>query len=119
MVPYDQDGAYADFAGRHPEAAVIVPPRCTSVLSDQAVTAPTQRDHHLQCIAERNRMAWQTASGYARRARVEAAIERWKQVTGSGPRSRIDECRVTEVNVAVYVLNRMSELGCPNYVRIV
>ena len=53
---YDQDGVYADVAERHPDAAVIVPPRCTAVLSEQAATAPTQRDRHLQCIAERGRM---------------------------------------------------------------
>ena len=44
---YDQDGVYADVADRHPDAAVIVPPRCTAVLSDKAATAPTQRDCHL------------------------------------------------------------------------
>ena len=26
---YNQDGVYADVAERHPDAAVIVPPRCT------------------------------------------------------------------------------------------
>jgi hypothetical protein len=40
-------------------------------------------------------------------------------VIGDGLRSRIDERRMTEVNVAVDVLNRMLELGPPNYVRIV
>ena len=49
---YDQDGVYASVAERHPEAAVIVPPRSTAVPSDTAETAPTQRDRHLQCIAE-------------------------------------------------------------------
>jgi hypothetical protein len=48
-----------------------------------------------------------------------AAIGRWKQVIGDGLRSRTDERRVTEVNVAVDVLNRMLELGRPNYVRII
>jgi transposase len=114
---YDQDGVYADVAARHPDAAVIVPPRCTAVLSDAA--APTQRDRHLQCIAEKGRMGWQKASGYNRRAKVEAAIGRWKQVIGDGIRSRADERRVTEVNAAVHVLNRMLELGRPSYVRIV
>ena len=38
---------------------------------------------------------------------------------GDGLRSRIDERRMTEVNVAVDLLNRMLELGRPNYVRIV
>jgi transposase len=116
---YDQDGVYADVAQRHPDAAVIVPPRCTAVLSDQAETSPTQRDRHLQCIDKRGRMGWQQASGYNKRARVEAAMGRWKQVVGHGLRSRIDERRVVEVNVAVDVLNRMLELGRPSYARLV
>jgi hypothetical protein len=37
---------------------------------------PTQRDRHLPCIAESSRMAWQKASGYNKRAKVEASIER-------------------------------------------
>jgi hypothetical protein len=107
---YDQDGVSADVAERHPDAAV---------LSEMAATAPTQRDRHLQCIAEKGRMAWQKSSGYNRRAKAEAAIGRWKQVIGDALHSRIDERRVTEVAVAVHVLNRMLELGRPSYVRIV
>jgi hypothetical protein len=49
---------------------------------------------------------------------IGAAIGRWKQVIGDGLRSRMDERRATEVDVAVYALNRMLELGRPNYVRI-
>jgi len=115
---YDQDGVYADVAERHPDAAVTVPPRCTAVLSEKAATMPTQRDRHLQCIAEKGRVAWQKASGYNRRAKVEASIGRWKQVIGNGLRSRLDEPRATEVDVAVYVLNRMLRLERPSYVRI-
>jgi len=116
---YDQDGVYADVAERHPDAAVIVPPRSTAVLSEMAAIAPTQRDRHLQCIAESRRMAWQKVTGYNRRAKVETTIGRWKQVIGDGLRSRSDERRVTEVEVAVHALNRMLDLGRPNYVRIV
>ena len=64
-------------------------------------------------------MAWQITSGYNRRAKIEAAIGRWKQVIGDGLRSHRDDCRATEVAVAVHVLNRMLELGRANYVRIV
>jgi hypothetical protein len=113
---YDQEGVYAAVADRHPEAAVVVPPRATAVPSGTA--APTQRDRHLLCIAENGRMAWQKVSGYNRRSNVEAAIGRWKQVIGDGLRSRIDGRRTTEVEVAVRVLNRMLVLGRPNYVRI-
>ncbi len=94
-----------------------MPPRSTAVPSDTAATAPTQRDRHLQCIAEHGRMAWQKASGYNKRARAEAAISRLKRVIGDGLRSRTDERQATEVDIAVDALNRMLELGRPNYVR--
>ena len=116
---YDQDSVYTDVADRHPDAVVIVPPRITAVLSATAETAPIQRDQHLQCIADKGRASWQKVSGYTKRAKVEAAIGRWKQVIGDGLRSRRDERRTTEVDVAVHVLNRMLELGRPSYVRIV
>ena len=112
---YDQEGVSAAVAERHPEAAVIVPPRATAVPSE---TEPTQRDHRLQFIAEHGRAAWQKASGYTTRARVEATIGRFKQVIGDALRSRTDRRRATEVDVAVHVLNRMLELGRPISVRI-
>ena len=115
---YDQEGASAAVAERHPDAAIIVPPCSTAVPSEGAKTAPTQRDRHLQFIAEHGRAVWQKASGYTKRARAEAAIGRFKQVIGDGLRSRTDGRRATEVNVAVHALNRMLELGRPISVRI-
>jgi hypothetical protein len=115
---YDQESVYAGIAERHPEASVIVPPRSTAVPSDTAGTAPTQRDRHLQLIADKGRMGWQKASGYNRRARIEATMGRFKGVIGDGLRSRTDQRRATEVEVAVHALNRMLELGRPESVRI-
>ena len=115
---YDQDGVYASVAERHPEAAVVVPPRATAVPSHTAESAPTPRDRHLQHIANHGRRAWQRASGYTKRAKAEAAIARWKQVIGDRLRAHTEERRATEVDVAVHVLNRMLELGRPTYVRI-
>jgi len=114
---YDQDGVSTAVAERHPEAAIIVPPRSTAVPSETAETEPTQRDRHLHSIAEHGRAAWQKASGYTKRARAEAAIGRFKQVIGDGLRSRTDRRRATEVDVAVHALNRMLELGRPISVR--
>src|SRR3954447_25307782 len=79
---YDQESVYADVAERHPDADVVVPPRSTAVPSESAETAPTQRDRHLQLIAEKGRMGWQKATGYNARARAEAAISRYKRVIG-------------------------------------
>jgi len=115
---YDQESVSNAVVERHPKAAIIVPPRSTAVPSETAATAPTQRDRHLQSIAEHGRAAWQKTSGYTKRARAEAAIGRFKQVIGDGLRSRTDERRATEVDVAVHVLNRMLELGRPISVRI-
>ena len=76
------------------------------------------RDRHLQIIAERGRMALQKTVGYNWRALVEADISRFKRVIGDGLRSRTDRRRATEVAIAVKALNRMRELGRPEYVRL-
>ena len=116
---YDQESVYRAVLDRDPETAIIVPPRSTAVPSEAAETEPTQRDRHLERIAEKGRMAWQKLSGYNKRSRVEAAIGRYKQVIGEGLRSREDGRRRTEVGVAVlHVLNQMLELGRPISVRI-
>ena len=116
---YDRDDVHAGVAVRHPEAAVVVPPRRDAVPSGTAETAPTRRDRHLQLIAERGRTGWQKVSGYNRRALAEAAITRYKRVIGDALRSRTDRRRATEVAVAACALNRMLELGRPKSVRIV
>ncbi len=85
---FDQKGVSAAVAERRPEAAIIVPPRPTAVPSEAAETAPTQRDRHLQSIAEHGRAAWQKASGHTKRARAETAVGRFKQVIGD-PRSNV------------------------------
>ena len=115
---YDQESVYDDVAERHPDAAVIVPPRATAVRGDTAETAPTRRDRHLRLIAAKGRMGWQKAAGYNRRARAEAAVGRFKRVIGDGLHARTDRRRATEVNVGVHALNRMLELGRPESVRI-
>jgi hypothetical protein len=115
---YDRDDVYGAVAERHPEAAVIVPPRTDAVPSGTAATAPTERDRHLRCIAEQGRMGWQKASGYNRRALAEAAVSRYKRVIGDALRSRTDRRRATEVAIAVQALNRMLDLGRPESVRI-
>ncbi|MBL6458886.1 IS5 family transposase [Belnapia sp. T6] len=115
---YDRDDVYTGVTTRHPGADVIIPPRSSAVPSDKAETAPTRRDRHLQLIAERGRMGWQKASGYNHRALVESDISRWKRVIGDGLRSQTDGRQSTEVAVAANVLNRMLELGRPEYVRV-
>ena len=61
---YDQDNVYRAVIDHDPDAAVIVPPCSTAMPSVTAETEPTQRDRHLQHIAEKGRMGRQKASGY-------------------------------------------------------
>ena len=115
---YDRDDVYAEVAARYPDAAVVVPPRSSAVPSETAETAPTQRDAHLRCMAERGRMGWQKAAGYNWHALVEADVARWKCVIGDGLHSQTDGRQATEVAIATNVLNRMLDLGRPEYIRI-
>ncbi len=115
---FDRDDAYVAVAARHPDAAVIVPPRSSAVPSATAGTAPTRRDRHIEAIAERGHTGWQRASGYNWRALVESDVSRWKRVIGDGLRSRTGGRQETEVAIAADVLNRMLDLGRPEYVRI-
>jgi transposase len=49
---YDGEPVYRTITERYPAAAVVIPPRSTAVSSNNAETAPTQRDRHLQVIQE-------------------------------------------------------------------
>ena len=113
---YDSADVYAAVEERHPDALVIVPPRAGAVASSQ--TSPTQRDGHIRNIAARGRRGWQAASGYNRRALVEAQIGRYKRVIGNALRSHTEESRRAEVAIANHVLNRMNDLGRPKSVRV-
>jgi len=115
---YDRTGVYTALDERYPDAVIVVPPRADVVLSATADTNPTQRDCHIQAIAETGRMAWQRDSGYNQRAGVEGQFARWKQVIGDGLRFHSDAARATEVAIAAQVLNRMLDLGCPSSVRV-
>src|SRR5208337_2227724 len=66
-------------------------------------------DGHIRNIAARGRRGWQAASGYNRRALVEAQIGRYKRVIGNALRSHTEEARRVEVAIADHVLNRMND----------
>jgi hypothetical protein len=75
---------------------------------------------HLQLIGERDRMGLAAGTGYNWRALVEADIGRYKRVIGDALRSRTGGRQMTEVAIAAasLKLNRMLELGRPEYVRL-
>lgn len=112
---YDGKTVYDAVADRHPEAAVIIPPRSTAIPSK---TAATQRDQHLATIAKHGRIAWQRNSGYARRSLVETAVFRYKTCIGRRLHARTLPNQKTEAKIGCNVLNRMTSLGMPVSVRV-
>jgi Transposase DDE domain len=110
---YDGQVVYGAVAERHPEAAVIVPPRITAVADGTTATQRTQRDKHLTTIAEHGRMSWQRSSGYNRRSLVETTMFRYKTVIGRRLHARTLPNQWTEAKVGCNVLNRMTGLGMP------
>jgi hypothetical protein len=80
--------------------------------------AAVRQKRHLSACPNFPSHLWQKASGYTWRALVEADIARWKRVIGDGLRSQTDGRQATEVAIAAKILNRMLDLGRPEYVRI-
>jgi Transposase DDE domain len=115
---YDQDRVYDAVAEHSAEAAVVVPPRSTAVLSPSVETDPTQRDCHIQVIAQQGRMGWQRTSGYNARAGAEGTMSRYKRIIGDTLRSHSRLAQEVETRIAVTVLNRMLDLGRPESVRV-
>jgi transposase len=115
---YDGDPVYRAVAERAPDAAVVIPPRVTAVLSDTAETAPTQRDRHIQMIAEKGRLGWQKAVGYGTRSLVEVAMLRYKTLIGRHLHARTLPTQRTEAKVACKVINIMTGLGMPVSCRV-
>lgn len=62
-------------------------------------------------------MAWQKASGYNWRSRGETLMGRWKTVIGPKLKARTFENQKTEVGIGARILNRMTELGRPQFER--
>src|SRR3954469_5669044 len=70
---YDGVPTYQTIAAHGDDIEVVIPPRSTAVASGEP-DSPTQRDRHLAMIKDRGRLAWQAATGYGRRALVEATM---------------------------------------------
>jgi hypothetical protein len=90
---------------------VVIPPRSTAVLSATGETVPTARDRHIQLIAEKGRLGWQTIIDCGKRSLVETAMLRNKVLIGRSLHAGNLPAQKTEV--ACKVINIMTGLGMP------
>lgn len=64
-------------------------------------------------------MAWQKSTGYNQRSWVETQMGRWKTVIVPKHKARNFDNQKIEAKIGVPVLNRMTELGRPEFRRVV
>ncbi|NPD70119.1 hypothetical protein HN018_24800 (plasmid) [Lichenicola cladoniae] len=116
---YDSASVYqaASLRQRDPPADIVIPPRASSVVGGDNADTSTARDRHVQYVAEKGRMAWQTVTGYGSRSLVETAIGRYKHGIGTKLRARSADRQQGEVAIAVSVFNRMIRTTKPVSVR--
>lgn len=78
----------------------------------------TQRDSHIQDIAEKGRITWQRETGYNLRSYVELAMQSYKRIFGNAMKARALPRQKTEAWISASALNRMTNLGMPVSVKI-
>jgi hypothetical protein len=94
---------------------VTIPPPKNAVLGPNTVQDPTVRDRHIADISVRVRMVWQKSSGYNQCSQAETLMSHWKTVIGPKLKSRSFKNQKTEAKIGVRILDRMTELGRPNF----
>jgi Transposase DDE domain len=112
---YHGEAVHNAAAERHPDAAVVIPPRIRVVAS--RTTSP-QRNLHITTIAKHGRMGWQRRPGYKRRSLIEIATCRYKTIVGRRLHARTLPNQRTEALIGCNILNRMAGLGMPTSVRV-
>jgi IS5 family transposase len=115
---YDTRACYEAVLQR--DAVPVFAPRRTAQLCP--VKDPTgwraTRNRILQQIAAHGRSVWQVRSGYTRQSIAENTMFRFKMLFGGRLWARGLETQRTEALVKGSVLNRMTQLGMPQTVRV-
>lgn len=112
---YDGDPVSQAVLNKQPDAKVIIPPHKTAILSG---AGDTQRDQHINTIAQKGRIAWQRITDYNRRNYVELAMQRYKPIIGNAMKARGLLQQKTEAWISASVLNIMTNLGMPVSLKI-
>jgi hypothetical protein len=112
---YDGEPVSQAVLAHQPDAKVIIPPHKSAVRS---VAGDTQRDQHIEDIAEKGRITWQRETGYNLRSYVELAMQRFKGIFGNSMKARALPQQKTEARISASALNRMTNLGMPLSVKI-
>ena len=77
-----------------------------------------QRNEAISYIRKHRKSRWKREYKYHQRALVENLFSRWKTIYGENIRSKNREAQQTEVTLKSFILNKMTDLGMPEWKRI-
>lgn len=112
---YDTKACHEAIAHRH--ATAIIPTRRNAKPWAESRVGARARNEILRATRELGRSIWKKWSGYHRRSLVEAKMGCFKRL-GERVMARDFERQVTELQVRVSILNRFTQLGTPETVRV-
>ncbi len=112
---YDGEPVSRAILNQQPDAQVIIPPHKTAVRS---AAGDTQRDSHIRVIHQHGRIAWQKKTEYGLRNYAELAVQRYKRIFGKAMKARALQQQKMEAWISASALNRMTNLGMPESIKI-
>ena len=77
-----------------------------------------QRNEALKLIGEHNRSRWKREFNYGQMPLVENLFSRWEIIDGENIPFKKFEAQQTEVTLKSFILNKMTDLGMPEWKRI-
>ena len=111
------DGAY-DFKSScrivSSDVDAIIPPRSNAVKDHKT----EQRNQAIEYIHQHGKATWKREVGNHQRSLVENTFSRWKTIFGDTINSKSNESQQVEVTLKSYILNKMTDLGMPQWKRI-
>jgi hypothetical protein len=112
---YDTKACHEAIAHRH--ATAIIPTRRNAKPWTVSRAGARARNDILRATQKLGRSIWKKWSGYHRRSLVETTMGCFKRL-GERVMARDFERQVTELQVRVSILNRFTQLGTPETVRV-
>lgn len=117
----DADGAYDkrkfyEVCTKRGVQHIVVPPRRDAKIwqHGNCKKPPLPRDENLRRIRTVGRPKWKRESGYHQRSLAETAVFRFKIIFGNSLSTRTLSRQLTEAQIKVAALNRMTQLGMPD-----
>jgi len=104
--------------GRGQRVTVLIPPGRGAQPSSSPSPGQRERNRNIRSMRKLGREEWYATSGYSRRSLVENAVFRYRTIFGPAMRSRSLGNQRVEMNLACKILNRMTDLGMPDSVRV-